>query len=34
VDHRKRVVQFDNMPAANGDAKGKGKGFVADDREW
>jgi hypothetical protein len=25
VGHRKRVVQFDNMPAANGSAKGKGK---------
>jgi hypothetical protein len=34
VDHRKRVVQFDNVPVANGDAKGKGKKVEADDREW
>jgi hypothetical protein len=34
VDHRKRVVQFDNVPAANGNAKGKGKKVEADDREW
>jgi hypothetical protein len=25
VDHRERVVQFDNVSAANGSAKGKGK---------
>jgi hypothetical protein len=34
VDHRERVVQFDNVPAANGSAKGKEKKVEADDREW